>query len=218
MNTLPRSAKVAAQALLSGLLVVAVALGPAHVPAHAAHPSQSYPPLRVETSIGSLLVRNFSLCNPNLYGGTGGAAYGTIYETLYIVDYARYVEHPMLASSYQWSKDLKTLTFTIRQGVRWSDGVPFSARDVYFTFWTLPKKTGLCDELGVTGKKAAVTGVTMPAPDQVAIHFAAVDVTRFFSLVNGSWITPEHQYSQHLKDMATWTDPNPVGTEPVPRL
>src|SRR5437763_9971128 len=140
MTTLPRPARMAAQALLGGLLCVAVVLGPAHAPAQAAHSQASYPPLRAEDGIGSPFVRNFNLCNPNLYGGTGGSAYGTIYETLYIVDYAKFKEHPMLATSYRWSKDLKTLTFTIRHGVRWSDGMPFSARDVYFTFWTLPKK------------------------------------------------------------------------------
>jgi hypothetical protein len=36
---------VAAQALLSGLLVLAVALGPAHVPAQAAHTRAGFPPL-----------------------------------------------------------------------------------------------------------------------------------------------------------------------------
>ncbi len=38
------------------------------------------------------------------------------------------------------------LTFTIRHGVRWSDGQPFTAQDVYFTYATLPgiKTAGLC--------------------------------------------------------------------------
>ena len=197
----------------SSILAMVIATGPAQ----AAQPrATSSVPLRVQAGIGSPYVKNFNLCNPNLYGAQGGGAYGTIYETLYIVDYAKYIEHPMLATSYAWSKDLKTLTFTIRQGVKWSDGQPFTAKDVYFTLWTLPKATKLCDELGVLGKPGPT--VTMPSANQVAIHLPSVDVTRFFSLVNGSWIAPEHLFRPHLKDMATWADPNPVGTGPFTNL
>ena len=41
---------------------------------------------------------------------------------------------PMLAKSWDISADHKTYTFHLRQGVRWSDGQPFSAADVVFTF------------------------------------------------------------------------------------
>jgi len=218
MKRIGTSRRVAVQTLV----IAAVALVATVAPARAARPAAAaaaYPPLRVETGIGSPYVNNFNLCSPNLYGAQGGAAYGSIYEPLYIVDYEQYKEHPMLATSYQWSKDLKTLTFTIRQGVKWSDGVPFTAKDVYFTLWTLPKTTKLstCDPLQVTSNNL-VSSVTMPSPNQVAIHYATVDVTRFFGFVNGSWIAPEHQYSQHLKDMASWADPNPVGTGPFTQL
>ena len=40
----------------------------------------------------------------------------------------------MLASSYQWSADKKSIVFTVRDNVKWSDGQPFSAADVAFTF------------------------------------------------------------------------------------
>jgi len=197
------------------ILAMVVAAGPAQ----AAQPRASaYPPLRVQANIGSPYLQNFNLCNPNAYGNQGGTQFGTIYETLYTVDYAKYIEHPMLATSYTWSKDLKTLTFTIRQGVKWSDGQPFTAKDGYFTLWTLPQTSKVCgfDEAGTRNKPGNT--VTMPSPNQVAIHFPTVDVTRFFSLVNGSWIVPEHIYRPHLKDIATWANPNPVGTGPFPNL
>ena len=40
----------------------------------------------------------------------------------------------MLATGYAWSNSGKTLTLTIRSGVKWNDGKPFSASDVAYTF------------------------------------------------------------------------------------
>src|SRR5262249_47571914 len=44
---------------------------------------------------------------------------------------------PALASSWQASPDRKTWTFTIRAGVKWSDGVPLRAKDFVFSWHRL---------------------------------------------------------------------------------
>jgi len=41
---------------------------------------------------------------------------------------------PALATAWEFSDDGLTLTFALRAGVRWSDGEPFTADDVVFTF------------------------------------------------------------------------------------
>src|SRR5215212_6644368 len=41
---------------------------------------------------------------------------------------------PDLALSWTWGGDGKTLAFKLRQGVRWHDGKPFTAKDVACTF------------------------------------------------------------------------------------
>ncbi|MGB0263596.1 MAG: ABC transporter substrate-binding protein [Opitutales bacterium] len=41
---------------------------------------------------------------------------------------------PALAKDWEVSDDLKSYTFYLREGLRWSDGVPFTADDVLFTF------------------------------------------------------------------------------------
>ncbi|NPA40050.1 MAG: peptide-binding protein [Thermodesulfobacteria bacterium] len=39
-----------------------------------------------------------------------------------------------LAKGYKVSKDEKTITFYLRRGVKWQDGKPFTARDVFFAY------------------------------------------------------------------------------------
>ena len=41
---------------------------------------------------------------------------------------------PDLATSWAWSPDRTKLTFELRKGVKWHDGVPFTAKDVQCTF------------------------------------------------------------------------------------
>src|SRR5439155_4686190 len=43
------------------------------------------------------------------------------------------VPRPYLARVWTWSEDRKSLTFRLQPGVRWSDGVPTTARDVAWT-------------------------------------------------------------------------------------
>jgi peptide/nickel transport system substrate-binding protein len=50
------------------------------------------------------------------------------------------VTHPYLAESWHPSEDLKTWDFKLREGVRWSNGDPFTVEDVAFNFrrWLAP--------------------------------------------------------------------------------
>ncbi|MBC7345244.1 MAG: hypothetical protein H5U03_07495, partial [Clostridia bacterium] len=42
---------------------------------------------------------------------------------------------PNLATHWEWSEDGKTLTMHLLKGVKWSDGVEFTADDVLFTYY-----------------------------------------------------------------------------------
>src|SRR5216110_4082417 len=47
---------------------------------------------------------------------------------------------PDLATGWSWSEDGTALTFPLRQGVKWHDGKPFTAKDVKCTWDTLMER------------------------------------------------------------------------------
>ena len=81
---------------------------------------------------------------------------------------------PALATKWTLDSDGRTYTVTLREGVVFSDGMPFTADDVVFTFQALydPKSEGpLASSLRVNGQPLAVRKVdahtvvlTLPAP------------------------------------------------------
>jgi peptide/nickel transport system substrate-binding protein len=62
-------------------------------------------------------------------------AFGPVYEPLAFVNNLQSGK----ATGWTWSDGNKILTFTIRSGVKWSDGKPMTAADVVYTFNLLKK-------------------------------------------------------------------------------
>ncbi len=59
---------------------------------------------------------------------------GYIFNTLMERSEDTYEWIPSLAEKYEISKDGKTFTFTLREGVKWHDGQPLTAEDVKYSF------------------------------------------------------------------------------------
>ncbi len=82
-----------------------------------------------------------------------------------------------LCRSYDVSEDNRTITFRLREDVKWHDGEPFTAEDVAFTFRAMlhPDYPGRR-----TGEFAALAGVQrmMDERDAVAHRVAAGEITR----------------------------------------
>jgi peptide/nickel transport system substrate-binding protein len=118
---------------------------------------------------------------------------------------------PWLATAYAWNEDNTQLTFTIRQGVKWSDGQPFSAKDVLFTFELLKKNPALAT-VATSILTDYVDTVSAPDDSTIEIKFKTVYTPALYDLANQT-IVPEHIWKD-IQDPVTFTNDNPVGTGP----
>jgi peptide/nickel transport system substrate-binding protein len=156
------------------------------------------------------LVRNFNpFATPPLDFTWGG-----IYEPLVVVTTAGHGrQYNWLASRLRWRKDHKTLLITVRTGVRWSDGRPLTNRDVLYTL-TAGRQSKVMDQIGLTRADTNVASVESVGSHQVAIHLKAPDSTFIGTvLANNFRVVPQHVFSR-IRDVSSWTNPNPVGTGP----
>ena len=76
-------------------------------------------------------VQNF---NPFDLGGRRQSTMDFVYEPLVIFnDYDSGKPIYRLATGYKFSDDLKSITYTLRDGVKWSDGQPLTSADMKYT-------------------------------------------------------------------------------------
>jgi peptide/nickel transport system substrate-binding protein len=104
-------------------------------------------------------------------------------------------------------KNPTTVVFHIRQGVKWSDGKPFSAQDVVFTY-DLLKKFPALDSNGIWTqiKSATVSG------NDVVVKFKKANVP-YVGVLAGQVIVPQHLWSG-VSDPTKFANTKPVGTGP----
>jgi peptide/nickel transport system substrate-binding protein len=151
-------------------------------------------------------IRNF---NPLIAPGT--ARWPTragVYEPLMIFNTLKGEFVPWLAMKHEWSADNKKLTLSLRPGVKWSDGQPFTARDVAFTFELLKKHKAL-DFSAVWGFLEGVQ-----AKDDMTVEFtlARPFVPGLVYIVHQP-IVPEHKWKD-VENPVTFTNETPVATGP----
>jgi peptide/nickel transport system substrate-binding protein len=142
--------------------------------------------------------------------GYSAQATGLIYEPLYIFNVMNPTQPPvpMLASGQPtWSNGGKTLTVPIRSGVKWSDGKPFTASDVAFTYNLVKKNPTL-----YTASAPLVTSATATSPTSVTLNFSSAQFANLF-LIGQVYIVPQHVWGS-ISNPVTYTDANPVGTGP----
>ena len=155
-------------------------------------------------------IRNF---NPLLApGGVRWPTTAGVYEPLLIYNTMKGEYVPWLATSYAWSAGNKRLTFTLRQGVQWSDGRPFRAADVAFTF-ALTRKHRALDLHTIW---AYVESVEARDEATVELSFSRPYVPSLFH-IGQQPIVPEHIWKD-VADPVTFPNEHPVATGPFTEI
>jgi peptide/nickel transport system substrate-binding protein len=150
-------------------------------------------------------------CDFNPFNGSyASVSVGFVYEPLvYINPLQNGKTTPMLATSWAWGPGDKSITFTIRKGVRFSDGTPLSAADVVFTFNMLKQHAAM----DLPGVWSVLSSVKQRGADQVTMTFKAPAVPDFYYVADQTPIVPQHIWSK-VANPVTYADSKPVGTGP----
>jgi peptide/nickel transport system substrate-binding protein len=136
-------------------------------------------------------------------------SFGPIYESLVFVDELKSgAATPWLASKYAWSNHNKTITFTIRPGVSWSDGKPLTAADVVYTFQLIKKYKAL----DLQAVWAVLKSVTRKG-NKVTFKFKTAAVPYFYYVAGQTPIVPQHIWKS-IKNPVTYKDSHPLGSGP----
>jgi peptide/nickel transport system substrate-binding protein len=116
---------------------------------------------------------------------------------------------PDLATSWSWNEEGTALTFNLRHGVKWHDGVLFTARDVKCSMelrmGTAPEKLRLNFQKSALYNLAAVT---TNGDDQVTFHLKRPQPAFLMQLAGGfAAVTPCHLSPAQMRQ-------HPIGTGP----
>ncbi|WP_255576738.1 ABC transporter substrate-binding protein [Cryobacterium sp. 1639] len=143
--------------------------------------------------------RNFNPFTPNAAPMTQQA----VYESMLVYNPADGATTPWLATEWTASDDGLELTFTMRDGVTWSDGEPMVAGDVAYTFELQKELLGGYEYLD-----------TVEADDDQTVRFV---LNRPYSPalyeIGQQIIVPQHIW-EDIDDPAKDTNGTPVGTGP----
>jgi peptide/nickel transport system substrate-binding protein len=155
-------------------------------------------------------VRNF---NPFDLAGRRQSTMDFIYEPLVIFN-ADDGGKPIfrLATSYRFSDDLKSITYVLRDGVKWSDGQPLTSADVKYTL-ELMLKNPATDTVGVG---ETVASVEAPSPSEVKINLKDVN-TEFPESLADFPVVPKHVWKD-VTDPVAFKNENPVGSGPMTEI
>ncbi|MCX4986234.1 ABC transporter substrate-binding protein [Streptomyces sp. NBC_00572] len=153
-------------------------------------------------------TRNFNPFSPKAAPMTKEA----VYEPLMVHNPADGKDTPWLATAWTQAPDGRSLTFTLREGVKWSDGKPFTAEDVVHTFELQKKLLGGFDYLGRVTADAPADGV----PQKVTFHLTKPFSPALYEIA-GHFVVPRHIWSK-IADPAKDTNATPVGTGPYTKV
>jgi len=143
------------------------------------------------------------LGNPYATGATHQIGSAALWEPLFFYSAFGEGEIPWLATGYEYNDDFTELTINIRDGVEWSDGTPFTAKDVAFTLNMLKDSAPLVPRSTPTAAAVASAAAVDDLTVQVVMNGPRPRYM-FNQLMSkfdtGIYIVPEHIYAGKTAD------------------
>jgi peptide/nickel transport system substrate-binding protein len=169
--------------------------------------SSSNSTLVMESSPSGPVSRDFNPFSATSADNILGAT-NMIYDPLMQFDLLKSpaTTYPWLATSYAWSNAGKTITFTLRSGVKFTNGEAFNASVAAWEF-NLIKKYPAINTNGLP-----YAGASAPNATTLVINFTSPVYTLLYYIA-GTPMVPENIWSK-VSNPATYPDTNPVGTGP----
>ncbi len=173
-------------------------------------PASAQTVLTVSSEQTTTFVRNF---NPFNQTSARATTKDFIYEPLAIFNRlagARWEYR--LAESFELADDLRSISFTLRDGLKWSDGTPLTVDDVVFTYDYLKKFPAL-DFNSVSALMESVEKV-----DERTVRFNLVQPNSLVATtIVAMPIVPRHIW-EGIADPVTFANETPVGSGPLTEI
>ncbi|MDF2797640.1 MAG: transporter substrate-binding protein, partial [Devosia sp.] len=174
-----------------------------------AAPASAQVVLTVSSEQTTTWVRNF---NPFNQTSARATTKDFIYEPLAIFNRLKNQTEFRLAESFELADDLRSITFVLREGLKWSDGEPLTADDVVFTYGYLKQFPAL-DFNSVSALLESVEKV-----DERTVRFNLLQPNSLVAnTIVAMPIVPEHVWAE-VTDPVTFTNETPVGSGPLTEI
>jgi peptide/nickel transport system substrate-binding protein len=121
-------------------------------------------------------------------------------EFLWYLNFSTGELKPWLAKSWSYNADSTQLTLALQTDAKWSDGKPFTSRDVKFTMDMLAKQSNLLGAGSVSG----VARVAAPDAGTVVISLKAPDPRYHYNFICALVVAPITVVPEHV-----WSSQNP---------
>lgn len=148
---------------------------------------------------------NYNPFSPTALSGVVGALYEPLFFMNNLKDDPTQLE-PLMGESYTISDDAKTIDVKIREGEKWSDGEPYTAEDVAYTF-NLVNSNASLNTSGFAGTAEVLSDT------EVRITLDKSESVNALSYLSGTMIVPKHIW-ENIDDPVTYTNEDAVGSGP----
>ncbi|MCL2582791.1 MAG: ABC transporter substrate-binding protein [Streptosporangiales bacterium] len=163
----------------------------------------------MEQSPVSSVSQNYNPFNQTSSAGNTLGFTQMIYEPLMQFNFLKpgSKPYPWLATDLKWSNGGKTITFTLRKGVKFSNGEKFDASTAAWEFNQIKKYKDI-NTYGLP-----ISSASAPNATTLVVNFTSPQYTNEYAVAGQVDMVPQKAWSK-VGDPGQYADPKPAGTGP----